>query len=184
MVLTSALLVGSAAATLPQGPHPAANPAVEIYQTGYITEQGNFTVSMQVTSTTGIHFVFFTFCQLSSPVCYTPVIMTLHGSNTYSGTTNRMSSYLGMVEGVHAGYNITIQYSDGSNVTEPNLPNTFTNLTLAQEVGGEYMFEMTVSPQLYGFSGVVDDSTTGAAVAGAAVSLSPGNNTSTTTSAS
>ena len=159
----------------------ASGPVVKIYQSAYITEQENFTVSMQVADSTGITFAYFTFCQLSSPVCYSPVVMSPQGDNWYSGTTNRMATYDGMTVGVHAGYNITIEYSNGSTLTEPSLPNQFTNLTIAQEVTGEYMFEMTVSEQLYGVGGTVQDSATGAAIAGATVALTPGNATPTTT---
>lgn len=153
-----------------------------IYQSNYTTEQSTFTVSLKVASTANISFVYFTFCQLSSPLCYLPVSMKLQGTNWYVGTTNPMTTYNGMTVGVRAGYNITIDYNGSANVTEPAEPNRFTNLSIAQSVTGEYMFQMTVMNQLYQLSGVVTDQATGQAVGGAVVSISPGNDSPVTTS--
>lgn len=182
LALTGILLTAPLGATT--SPHPSATgPVLAIYQSKYITEQENFTVSIQVADPSAVQFAYFTFCQLSSPLCYSPVAMSSEGGGWYSGTTERMSLYDGMTVGVHAGYNITIEFTNDTNLTEPSFPNAFGNLTVAQEVGGEYMFEMTVSNQLYGLSGVVDDAATGAPISGADVTLTPGNATPTQTSA-
>lgn len=179
-VLVLLLTAGGSAA---QTPHSQTPLVLSIEQSNYTTEQGSFTVSLEVSSSANIQFVYFTFCQLSSPLCYLPVSMSLQGSNWYVGTTHPMTSYNGMTVGVRAGYNITIEFDNDTNVTEPSIPNAFSGLTIAQSVTGEYMFQMTVRNQLYGLSGIVTDSVTGAALAGATVSLTPGDN-STTTSAS
>jgi cytochrome c-type biogenesis protein len=153
---------------------------VALDQSNTTTEQENFTVSLEVANTTNISFVYFTFCQLSSPVCYSPVAMNATGGNWYSGTTNPMSTYDGMTVGVHAGYNITVLYDNGSTVTAPTVPNLFTNLTIAQSVSGEYMFEMTVAPTLYDLTGLVADAVTSVGIDGATVALVPGGLTTTT----
>ncbi|MCI4341441.1 MAG: carboxypeptidase-like regulatory domain-containing protein [Thermoplasmata archaeon] len=173
------LLTGGAAGA--QHSHRPLSNVVGISQSSYVTEQGNFTVTMEVASTANIQFVYFTFCQLSSPLCYRPVVMTLHGQDQYVGTTNPMYDYNGMTVGVRAGYNITIEYASGVNATEPTEPNPFGNLTIAQSVTGEYMFQMTVMNQLYRLSGVVTDSATGQGISGARVTVSPGNDSPTTT---
>ncbi|MCI4327139.1 MAG: carboxypeptidase-like regulatory domain-containing protein [Thermoplasmata archaeon] len=157
--------------------------ALDIYQSTNVPETGNFTVSLEVASTANVHFVYFTFCQLSSPLCYLPVAMSAQGSNWYVGTTNPMTSYNGMTPGVRAGYNITVEYSNGTNVTEPTVPNPFANLTIAQSVTGEYMFQMTVNGPTYQLSGVVTNSATGSGMSGATVLVTPGNLTATTTGA-
>jgi len=154
-----------------------------IYQSSNTTEQENFTVSIEVANTTNISFVYFTFCQLSSPVCYAPVAMAAHGSNWYVGTTNRMSTYSGMTVGVRAGYNITVLYDNLSTVTAPTVPNLFSNLTVAQSVSSEYMFEMTVSPTLSDLSGLVADAVTSVGIADATLTLTPGNGLTATTNA-
>ncbi|MCI4361423.1 MAG: carboxypeptidase regulatory-like domain-containing protein, partial [Thermoplasmata archaeon] len=112
-----------------------------------------------------------------------PVAMAYQGGNWYSGTTNRMSSYNGMSVGVKAGYNITVLYDNNSTVTAPSLPNPFTNLSVAQSVSGEWMFEMTVSPTLYGLSGVVADAISSIGLAGVHLTLTPGNGTVAVTDA-
>ena len=173
------LLVGGASGHAPAG---SSSVVLAIQQSDYTTEHDNFTVSVQVASTAGIQFAYFTFCQLSSPVCYLPVSMVQQGTNWLVGTTKAMTSYPGMVEGVRAGYNITIVYNDNSNVTEPTVPNPFANLAVTTSVTGEYMFSMTVSPQVYGLTGVVHDAATGAGIAGANVTITPGNLPSTQTS--
>jgi hypothetical protein len=177
------LLIG-AGGSLAASPRPASTGvALAIYQSNNVSEEGSFTVSLEVASTANIHFVYFTFCQLSSPLCYLPVEMTAHGSNWFVGTTNPMTSYNGMTPGVRAGYNITVEYSNGTNVTEPTVPNPFSNLTIAQSVTGEYMFQMTVNGPVYELSGVVTNSATGAGMAGATVLVTPENLTATTTGA-
>jgi Carboxypeptidase regulatory-like domain len=171
-------LIGGASAQVPLG---SSSTVLAINPSSYTTEQDNFTVSLEVANTAGIQFVYFTFCQLSSPVCYLPVSMALQGTNWYVGTTKPMTSYLGMTVGVRAGYNITIVYSDNQNVTEPTVPNPFGNLTIAQSVTGEYMFQMTVSPSVYALRGVVADSATSTGISGARVSLTPGTHLAITT---
>ena len=167
-----------------QAPRTSPPPFFEaVYQSANTTEQENFTVSLEVSSTANISLVFFTFCQLSSPVCYTPVVMNSIGGNWYSGTTNRMSSYNGMTVGVHAGYNISVSFDNETTLTAPTVPNLFTNLTIAQSVTGEYMFEMTVAPTFYHLSGLVADAVTSVGISGATVTLIPGNGTTTTTNA-
>jgi cytochrome c-type biogenesis protein len=152
-----------------------------IYQSANTTEQENFTVSLEVASTTNISFVYFTFCQLSSPICYAPVAMKTIGGNWYSGTTNPMSTYSGMTVGVLAGYNITVLYDNGSTVTAPTVPNPFTNLTVTQSVSNEYMFEMTVAPTYYGLTGLVADAVTSVGIAGATATVTAVNMTPMTT---
>jgi hypothetical protein len=174
--------IGALRPSSAHAPNVAAPTVLAVYQSNYTTAQENFTVSMEVADTTGITFVFFTFCQLSSSLCYLPVSMSQRGTNWYVGTTNAMTSYPGMKVGVRAGYNITIDYANNSTVTEPSAQNTFKNLTIAQSVTGEYMFQMTVRNQLYGLSGKVTDSTTGKGVAGAKVTIAPGNNSTMTSS--
>lgn len=161
--------------------HALANGGVlDIYQSPSVSEQGNFSVHLEVASPAEVQFAYFTFCQLSSPLCYKPVAMSPAGGNWLVGTTHPMSEYNGMVVGVHAGYNITIEYANNTNVTEPRMPNAFSNLTIAQSVTGEFMFEMTVVDQVYGLSGVVSNAATGAPLAGATVTVVPGNNSTTT----
>ncbi|HYK93582.1 MAG TPA: carboxypeptidase-like regulatory domain-containing protein [Thermoplasmata archaeon] len=178
LLLLTGLTVGLTA------PSPSASSVsvVKLYQSSYVPEQGNFTVWMQLSDASNVQTTWFTFCQLSSPVCYRPVLMTAQGSGWFAGTTNRMSSYLGMTEGVLAGYNITIILNDNTTQYEPAIPNSFSNLSVAQSVTGEYMYTMTVNPTVYALSGVVSDASTGHPVAGATVTVSPGSN-STTTSA-
>lgn len=182
LALTGLLLLGLAGGAAAQAPRASSTSVVTIYQSTYVTEQENFTVWMQVGNTANIQFVYFTFCQLTNSQCYLPVIMKPHGGGWYVGSTNPMSTYHGMTVGVQAGYNITIDFTDNSTQVEPTYPNPFTNLTLGQTLTGEYMFVMSVSPNVYGLSGVVDDAATGAAVAGASVTLAPGGLTTTTSS--
>ena len=155
---------------------------VAIDQTPSVTEQSTFTVAMQLSSSTNVQLVYFTFCQITSPVCYSPVRMTAQGSNWFSGTTLPMSSYPGMRPGAVAGYNITIEYTDNSTFSEPALPNVFGNLTVVDSVSGQYEYRMSVEPLVFALSGVVTDGASGAPVVGAVVAMSPGTN-STVTSA-
>jgi hypothetical protein len=140
------------------GAAPAAAPAkvLAVYQTSYVTEHSNFTVSAQLSSTTGLKIAFFSFCQLGNGVCFPQIIMTSRGNGWFVGTTRVMSSYHGMAVGVKAGYNVTFSYTNNVNVT------------------------MTVSPDVYGLNGYVTDAANGAGVAGAKVALSPGTNATTT----
>jgi hypothetical protein len=182
LLATGLVLLMTLGSSVAQSPHTASWSVLAIDQSNYTTEQSNFTVSVEVASPASVTLAYFTFCQLSSPVCYIPVTMTLHGGNWFEGTTNRMESYDGMAVGVRAGYNITIDYANNTNITEPSLPNAFPSLTVATEVGGEYMYEMSVGNQLYGLSGQVSQASTHASIAGATVSLTPGNGTTATTS--
>ncbi|MCI4331015.1 MAG: carboxypeptidase-like regulatory domain-containing protein [Thermoplasmata archaeon] len=177
------LIVGFPGGTAGQARVAAVPHVLAIYQSNYTTEHDNFTVSLEVTNAADISYVYFTFCQLSSPLCYLPVFMTAHGTNWFVGTTHSMSSYHGMTVGVRAGYNITIEYANNSTLNEPAVPNPFSNLTIAQSVTGEYMFQMTVRNQLFALSGVVTDQATGAPLPGAMVTASPGNNSTATTGA-
>jgi hypothetical protein len=183
-LLAAVLLVSLAGGVGARPPAAHSGNVLAIDQSSYTTEQSNFTVSLEVANSTGIDFVYFTFCQLSSPLCYLPVSMLPHGGNWFVGTTKPMTQYNGMTVGVRAGYNITIEYSDNVNVTEPSVPNPFGNLSIAQSVTGEYMFQMTVMNQLYELSGAVTDHATGLGIGGATVSISPGNDSPVTTSAS
>ena len=167
------------------GPQTIPTTVLTIYQSNYTTEHDNFTVAVKVADTTGIQFVYYDFCQLPPGVlCYSPVAMAAHPGGWYIGSTKSMSQYHGMTEGATAGFNITILYNDNSTTKEPSVPNTFTALTVGQTVTGQYMFQMIVSPELYGLSGVVNDQSSGVPIAGATVTLTPGNGTTATTSAS
>jgi hypothetical protein len=178
------LIAGAGHATAPARARTAATTVLSIYQSpGRVVEQSRFTVYMELASTANIKQVYFTFCQLSSALCYLPVTMTPAGGNWFAGTTNPMTSYHGMVVGVRAGYNITIEYNDNSTFYEPALPNAFSNLTIATSITGEYMFQMTVSDHVYNLSGQVTDRASGAPLAGATVALTPGNYSPTTTDA-
>jgi hypothetical protein len=183
-LLAGVLLLSLAGGGAAREPGTHSGNVVAISQSVYTTEQSNFTVSLKVANSTGISFVYFTFCQLSSPLCYLPVSMLPQPGNWFVGTTKAMTQYNGMTVGVRAGYNITIEYSDDVNVTEPSVPNAFGNLTIAQSVTGEYMFQMTVMNQLYQLGGAVTDQATGRAIGGAVVSVSPGGESAVTTSSS
>lgn len=151
---------------------------------GPLTEQGAVTVSLEVASTANIHQVYFTFCQLTTSVCYFPVVMNPTAGGWYVGTTSPMSAYPGMGPGISAGYNITILYNDNSTSSEPSVPNAFANLTVAATVTGEYVFKVTVANLTYGVDGRVVDSATGHTLAGATVTMSPGTALTTVTNAS
>jgi hypothetical protein len=166
------VLVGAAATHAPMET-PTTVLAIDQSPT-IITEQSALTVSLKVADSTNIQQVYFTFCQLTSSVCYLPVTMAPIGANWFQGTTKPMTGYNGMTVGVRAGYNITITYNDNTTQSEPSMPNQFGNLTIAQSITGEYLFEMTVSNQTYGLSGHVYSSATGAGIAGANVTLTPG----------
>ena len=157
------------------GPSPrtGASDVLAITQSANPFEQGTFTVSIQLSDPSNVQLVYFLFCQLTNAQCYAPVAMTLHGTtNTYTGTTQAMSTYHGMVPGIRAGYNITIGYANGTNVTEPTVPNHFANLSVDTAVDGAYYFVMSVRDQVYGLTGTVTDQATGTGLSGANVSLS------------
>jgi hypothetical protein len=163
-------------------PMASSSNVLAVYQTPHnITEQSNFSVYLEVADASNIQQVYFTFCQLTSSLCYLPIAMTLQGTNLFVGTTKPMTNYLGMKVGIKAGYNITVVYTDNSTFNEPSLPNAFSNLTVTQSVTGENMFEMVVADHVYGLTGVVKDAATGAPVSGAKVSLTPDLDAPTTT---
>ncbi|MCI4318944.1 MAG: carboxypeptidase-like regulatory domain-containing protein [Thermoplasmata archaeon] len=179
--LGACALLLAASGVSAESPKSNSSLIVAIYQSNHITEHQRFTVSVQVASTTGISYAYFNFCQLTSPVCYRPVAMTLHAPNWYVGTTNPMSSYYQMVPGSRAGYNITIVYTDNHNITVPAFPNAFSNLTVATEVGsGWFMFAMSVSNLTFNLTGVVQDSTTSGVLAAAHLTLNAQNGSTTT----
>lgn len=180
--LGALLLVSCAGGAGGSSARSASPEVLAITQSGNITPTSNFTVSMQLSDSTHVQLVYFTFCQLTQSVCYNPVVMSPRASNWFIGTTDPMTSYPGMTWGIRAGYNITIQFDNNSTVTEPTLPNAFPNLTIASSVSGEFMFAMQVRDQVFGLSGVVTDASTHSAIAGATVTLAPGNNSTVTTS--
>lgn len=190
LLAVTALLAGGA--LLPLGsaapaPRPAATAGtfLSVYQSPIeVTPTSSFTVHAELSSSTNVTLVYFTFCQLTSSKCYLPIMMTRSaGSTWYTGTTKSMTAYPGMTAGVQGGYNITVDYANGSNATAPVLPNPFQNFTIAQTITGENMFEVTVKPFLFPLTGRVVDSTSGAPIVGATVALSPGSLPATTTNA-
>jgi hypothetical protein len=145
-----------------------------------VTMQDGLTIGVQVSDPSQIADMYFTFCQITNALCYTPTAMSPNGTGWYSGTTQPMFDYVEMAVGVHAGYNITIGLKNDTNVSEPSAPsqNPFHSLTVVTNpVTSENMFEMGVVNQSYTLSGKVRDAATGAALSGANVSLSPGNGT-------
>ncbi len=163
--------------------HPAVAQVVSIYQTpSRITQQDKMNVYLELASSTGIEQIYYTFCQLTSSICYTPpVVMQPIGGNWYEGSTKPMTGYSGMTPGIRAGYNITIEYTSGANLTEPSIPNAFSNLTVAQSITGEYLYQMSVSNLTYVLSGQVLNQTSGQPIDGANVTISPGNGTTSVT---
>lgn len=155
--------------------HPATGLVLAVTQTRNVSENDTFTVAVQVANPTLVNFSYFTFCEVTSAKCFPPIAMTSQSGGWFTGSTRPMSSYLGMGAGVSAGYNITIDYKNNTNVTEPRLPNAFANLTVAT-VAGSYYYRMTVRPLTFGLTGLVTDQATGAGVAGARVNLTPGVN--------
>jgi len=187
VLLVAALVAGMGPIAHAQGSAHLATGAtvLSVYQTPTnITEQDTMTVAIELSDSTNVQQVYFTFCQLTSPLCYLPIVMTPDVGNWYRGTTAPMTSYNGMDVGVRAGYNITIVYADSSNLTVPIIPNPFANLTVAQTVTGEYVYAMSVSDHVYDLAGKVYDAVTGAAVSGANVTLTPGTGGTRTTNAS
>ena len=186
VVLAALLLVLAALPALGTAPAPKVTPATVtaiVQSPGRITEQDSFTVALHVTSPANIAQVYFNFCQLGNGVCYVPpVTMALQANNWFNGSTHRMATYHGMTVGRVAGYNITISYTDGSNSTFPQLPNQFAGLTVNHTVTNEYVYEIVVSPDVYGLSGTVRDAGTGQPVSGANLSLGSGTGSSTVTS--
>jgi CarboxypepD_reg-like domain len=155
-----------------------------------LTLHSAFTVSAEVVDPADVQSVYFTFCQITYGVCYLPTTMTPEsaGSQWYSGTTQVISKYAHMAVGVHAGFNITVFYTNSTNTSIPDStggqPESFSNLTAVQAVApGEFYFQVVVEPTAYGVSGVVTNSTSGAPLAGANVSLNSTNVTAVTSAA-
>jgi hypothetical protein len=177
--------VGAASAT---GPRGAVSPVLAINQgPAVITRQSALTVSLELASTANVVQVYFTFCQLTNSLCYTPQPMSENGTTGwYSGQTGIMMSYHNpnnslVTVGETLGYNITIQYANNTNLTEPTDPNPFGNLKTALSITNVLEFEVVVSNQVYTVSGRVTNATTGSPVAGATVSLLNANQSSTLT---
>ncbi|HEV2165957.1 MAG TPA: carboxypeptidase-like regulatory domain-containing protein [Thermoplasmata archaeon] len=172
------------------GEHPsaAATGIVTIEQSPRVTEQGNLTVSVEVGAGASVHFAYFTFCQLVAPyVCFNPIALAHHNATWFVGMTKSMSSYQGcpgpcMPPGAQAGFNVTVEYTNGTNVTEPTSLNSYPGLTVVKSVAGYFEYQMTVAPTTYSLSGVVSDSHSGTALAGARVTLTPSNQTVATNS--
>jgi len=149
----------------------------------WITEQSTMTVAVQVLDPANVSLAYFTFCQITNSLCYLPRAMTLNATGWFVGTTLPMTQYAEMKVGISAGYNITVEYKNGTNVTAPSVPNPFPNLILVQSVTGENLYQMTVRNQVYVLTGTVTNAS-GAPLAGATVSLSPSNDSPATTNAS
>ena len=183
--LTVALLFGAlSGGASAHAPSITPTTVVALYQTPVnVHEQTAFTIFLKVASSANVQQVYFTYCQLTSSVCYLPVVMTDQGGNWFAGTTKPMTDYPGMTVGITAGYNITIVYSDNSTSTVPSIPNPFANLTVAQTVTGEYVYAVTVIDHQYNLTGHVYDSASGTSLGGATVTLAPGNGTTTSTDA-
>lgn len=182
VIVAGLLFAGiSLAASTPARATGAAQVLAITQNPGTIGEQDAVTVGLQVADASNIQQIYFTFCQLTNSLCYLPVVMSPQASNWFVGTTSPMSEYSGMGPGVSAGYNITIVYNDNSTSSEPSFPNAFSNLTVAATVTGEFVYKVTVAIPTYALGGRVYDAATGAGIAGATVSLTPSNGTSTVT---
>ncbi len=193
MLLLALATAAPALARLPTPVNTSPSNVLDIYQSTYITAQGTFTVHAKVADSSQINRMYFSFCQLTSGVCYTPpVTMTEQGTtNVWAGTTSPMTAYTGMKVGVKAGYNLTVQYSNSGNLLnltypyQPTLSNPFTNLTAVQTAppSNEWMFAMEVENQVYNVAGTITDGSTGQALGGATVTLAGTNATPVTTGA-
>lgn len=156
-----------------------------IYQSNITFPDSRFIVQVQVADPSAVTSAYFTFCQLTSSICYFPDVLHHTTGGWFVGNTSQMSQYGGthpMSVGVRAGYNITIDYANGTNVTEPSLPNQFPGLNVSATVAYQYEYTMIVSPVVFDLTGVVHDAATGAALSGATVKISPGNTTTTSSS--
>lgn len=179
---------GAFAAHVPSAVQPAETwtGVISVVQTpAWVTEQSAFTVNLEVADASEVANVSYTFCQLTSSLCYThPVVMTSNGSNWFAGTSLPMTGYPGMLVGISAGYNISINYQNGTLIYEPSGSTSgFAGVEVAQSVTGENLFEVTVRNAVYTISGQVTEQATGNPVAGANVSL-VGTGTNYTTSSS
>ena len=82
----------SGGASARAAPHVTPAEVLSVYQTpSLITEHASFSVWLEVASTANIQQVYFTFCQLTSPLCYLPITMAPHGTNWYMGSTLAMT---------------------------------------------------------------------------------------------
>ncbi|MGI0052732.1 MAG: carboxypeptidase-like regulatory domain-containing protein [Thermoplasmata archaeon] len=182
VVLLVVLMAGlPAVSATPTSSTEGRSNVLEIYQANNITEQSAFSIHMEVAESSNISLVYFTFCDISADHCFLPIGMTQSSPDWYVGSTLAMSNYNGMPPGAVGGYNISIYYADGSNVSEPLPPasNPFHNLTVAFANSNEYMFEMAVINHSYNMTGVVTDSATHAAIADATVTLNAENTSPT-----
>ena len=157
------LFLGGAVALAPR---TSASAIVDVQQSGHnVTELQNLTVYVEVAATSSVRDAYFTFCQLQAPdVCFQPITMVAHNATWFVGETKQMSTYYEMVVGMQCGYNVTVDYKNGTNVTEPSGPNSFPGLTVIKTVAGYYDYEMTVVTPTYGLSGVISDSKTGTGI--------------------
>jgi hypothetical protein len=179
-VLMLLTLAGPAEA---QAPRPAASLIVALDQSHPVLANGALNVSMELASTAGVQFIFYQFCDMTKPVCYTPSItMAENGStNWYAGSTKPMDQYNGMTYGIAAGYNITIEFTNGTMVHYPTPSSSFPGVTVAYAaLAQEWIFKVVVQNQTYNLQGTVTNSTSHQGLVGATVSLTPGTNSTVT----
>jgi len=83
-------------------------------------------------------------CQLEPTYkCYFPGIgMSSVSSGLYKASTNTMKSY-GITGAGKGGYNITLNYTDGTSDTIPHVPNEFSNMTVVDAQGTSF-FAFTI----------------------------------------
>jgi hypothetical protein len=182
-LLAASMLVTIAGPAGAQAPHPASSLIVAIDQNHPILADGTLNVSMEIASTAGVQLIYYQFCGMTKPVCYTPSITMVENgsSNWYAGSTKPMNQYQGMSYGVAAGYNITIEFTNGTMVHYPTPSSSFPGVTVAlAALADEWVFEVVVQNQTFDLQGTVTNSTSGHGLAGATVSLTPGTNTTVT----
>src|SRR5215472_16772091 len=97
LLVGALLLAGLAVPATPHRPDASGPQVLALYQSpANITEQSAMTVALQVADPVGIAHVWFTFCQLTSSVCYLPITMNPQPGNWNVGTTYPMTDYSGM----------------------------------------------------------------------------------------
>ncbi|MCI4323054.1 MAG: carboxypeptidase regulatory-like domain-containing protein [Thermoplasmata archaeon] len=174
--------LGGAASPGAIPPHSSNEQVLAITQSAdVLNESQELTVSVEMANAANVSDMHFTFCEIA-PIaqCFLPTSMAAaSGSNWFVGTTDSMQDY-GLGPGARVGYNITINMTGVGFEWEPTTPNPFTNLTTSViPITGEAVFEIfvndSVALQDYRLSGEVRDNTTGAAIAGAQLTLAPGN---------